>query len=376
MLKLNSQRSLPMTLFPKQSIYAKVESDPKIGRWRKPIVKIFRLGVYIVKYYKTGIQETYNIYKNSKNFKMEINKLTSIDLKNSSSPITELYKYVEFQDIKVRNTHLENNNGKDTSNGKPITSHIPITRKQLVEYYRRNQVWKLPRFALIAFIFEEITALLCYIWPNIAPHNCLSPGGYKKISNSLILQRNKFQAKNKTKKMIENSLEYNSPFSLSTNELKLKLRNSTASKVKLFIYSKFQNNKKFQEKSLNEFYQYIYLNDRILLENILKPNLFEEKNSITRLTYRELAQEILERQLYEYDEDINKMVNDQSEREILLLRLIIYLSYIYDDCIGINGTQFLHSEKWGAANMNLLENRGTVSQQLVNNDTFSNIHLL
>lgn len=321
---INSQRSLPMTKLPKQEIFSKVMNDVNIAPWRRDMVKWFRLGIFMMKYYKNGIKNTYLVAKETRPFsnKYERNSKTSL--------ITQMYKTIEFNEIEYRVK-------KETSKIKSL----PLTRKEFVEYHRRNQVWKIPTFFLLALIFEEFTAVICYIFPKVAPHNCLTPGGFAKISkthtNSIAM---------------EGSLQYRSPYTLPKDDLYLAIEKSAVIEVpswKVSIYKQLEDRKILAE-TLMHIHQYLFIDDWLLLQHILN-------DPITKMSYQELVNCIWERQLYSKEEDLNKMVHDEVGRSTLIWRLFIYWSFRFDGTISAGGDK-LFSEKWGVNNVSILNFRG------------------
>ncbi|QLQ81395.1 hypothetical protein HG537_0F01560 [Torulaspora globosa] len=325
---INSDRSLPMTEFPKKRIFIEVDNDNDIGIWRKSIVKWFRLGVHMMKYYKYGLQNTYRVAKDTKCL------IADKDLDSKSPLATQMVKLIEFNEIQLRLNKACNG--------------LPLTRKEFVEYYRRDQVWKIPMFFLIALALEEFTAVLCYFFPKVAPHNCLTPGGYLKISRS--------HAKITD---FTDPAKYKSPYNLAKKPLFQILRTSPVirtSSWRLRVYELIDNKRQPCE-TLAQIHQYLFVDDWLLLKSILN-------GKDIRLSYRELVNCIWERQLYSKDEDLNKMVNDDMGRRILIWRLILYWSFRFDKTVTVGGDQ-LFSEKWGVNNVSILNYTGLNECQLL-----------
>ncbi|QLL31001.1 hypothetical protein HG536_0A08160 [Torulaspora globosa] len=325
---INSDRSLPMTEFPKQKIFIEVASDNGIAAWRKGIVKWFRLGVHMMKYYKYGLQNTYRVAKDTKYL------IADKDLDSKTPLATQMAKLIEFNEIRARLNKAPNS--------------LPLTRKQFVEYYRRGQVWKIPTFFLIALVLEELTAVICYFFPKVAPHNCLTPGGYLKISRS---HANITDLKDPAK--------YKSPYNLAKKQLFQILRTSPIIQTpswRLRVYALIDNKRQPCE-TLVQIHQYLFVDDWLLLKSILT-------GKEARLSYRELVNCIWERQLYSKDEDLNKMVNDDTGRRILIWRLFLYWSFRFDKTVTVGGDQ-LFSEKWGVNNVSILNHTGLDGRQLL-----------
>lgn len=134
---LNSTSSLPMTQFPKNKIFVQVAQDDNVGSWRKPFVKWFRLGVYMVKYYKEGVKNTYRLAKDTRPLIKQYKDRLS----------TELCKSVEFKEIEHRL--------KKRAGSEPIEL-LPLNRRQFVEFHRRREARKIPVFFCIGACVRRI----------------------------------------------------------------------------------------------------------------------------------------------------------------------------------------------------------------------------
>ena len=336
--KLNSLRSLPRTSIPKAEIFEKVLLDPKIGAWRKPIMKWIRLGVFLMKYYKNGMQATYATFMDTKPIKKMFEEKANVPM------VTQLFKSIEMNEIEFQK-NLHSN-----------LVHIPITRNNFVEYHRRNQAWKLPSFFLVAAIFEELTAVICYLFPRVVPYNCLTPGGFKKIAKKNI---------NNTVKFDSSNLKYQSPYTISGDLLHQSLTGRLPQKYispwQLKV-CKLSNNKRIPSESLMYVYQHMFVDDWLYLQHIFNED-------ITKISYEELVNSILERKLYTREEDLGAMVNTDAGRKVLLWRLFLYWSFRFDGCVSVSQPGktdgLLFSEKWGINNISIHNFPGTLNGELV-----------
>lgn len=316
---INSTRSLPMVEFPKNRIFNEVTMDPKVGNWRKPMTKWYRLGIALLKYYRDGIKNTYVVYRDSKKIMKENNTSTDSELLN------KMFQTIEAYEMQMKKTHNTD-----------IT--IPLSRKQFVEIMRRKEMSKLPNFFIICLIFEEMTALICYFFPQLAPRNCLTPGGYKKISNSKIKNINEAYTK------INHDSAYLSPYAMTTSQLFELSRNSPlhVSTITLFTQRLFNVKPKLVTQ-LNNWYQYLFIDDWLLINNLVR-------NQELELHKRELVNCIFERKLYKNGEDLNTLALTSEGEMILIERLINYWMKRFEDTIQLNGHK-LFTEKWGTLNM-------------------------
>lgn len=328
---INSDKSLPMTKFLKQEIFDKVMGDDKIQSWRKPFVRWLRVGIYVMKYYRDGVKNTYLIYRET----VAIFKKYEKDSKTSLT--AQMYKTVEFNEIE----HEHNDSSKRIRS-------LPLTRKQYVEYYRRDQIRKLPILVISLILFEELTAILFYLFPKLAPHNCLTPGAFFKVTKTHTNDR-----------PMRDVLKYRSPNALLKDELFSILRRTSIFELpnwKLRLYKKLDN-RKIPTELVARIHQYLFVDDWLLLECLLN-------DSVTKMSYKELVNCIWERQLYSSEEDLNAMVNDEVDRRVLMWRLFIYWSFRFDGTITVGGEK-LFSEKWGINNVSILNFSGLKDNMLV-----------
>ncbi|CAI4809271.1 ADM_collapsed_G0053400.mRNA.1.CDS.1 [Saccharomyces cerevisiae] len=342
---LNSNRSLPMTKFPKQEILEQVKLDTKVGKWRKFMTGWFRIGLYLLKSYKTGIQNTLKVFWDTRNEEQKFS------IKNGA--LANLVREIEMHEI---NTRLSSSSLPTSSSAKAPLRPLSINRKTLVELIRRDQIWKLPVFFILVFIFEEVSALIFTFFPRVCPYNCLTPGGYKKLSNSYIKGTTGTQGNyglGPLEFTKQGTIKYEPPYAVPIENLYNFLTSfpqSMISNWKLYIYKKL----KLQKLLCNEIekiYQYLFIDDWLLLQSILNTDV--EKTKIA-LSDRELVNCILERKLYHMGDDLNEMVNDTLGKEILLKRLFLYWTLRYNDTISLNG-KHTFSEKWGVNNISLLK---------------------
>ncbi|CCE63910.1 hypothetical protein TPHA_0G00740 [Tetrapisispora phaffii CBS 4417] len=342
--ELNSIRSLPRTIFPKDEIFQKVDNDKKIGQWRKPAMKWIRTGLHLMKYYRNGMHNTIKVFRETKSIPKRLKDQSQTPL------VTKLFHIIEINEIEYSKLKLD------------TIKTIPITRKEFVEYSRRKEIWKLPIFFLVALIFEEMTAIICYFFPRMVPYNCLTPGGFKHLSLMNI-------KKSKPSILTKNSNStYISPYSASREtvygHLQGKLSDLYISSWKLRI-CKLTNNKTIPSEALMTLYHHTFVDDWLVLQHIL-----HNKNN-TVLSYEELVNMILLRKLYKPTEDLNKMSNDDLGRKVLVWRLIFYWSYRFNNVVTTHKNSMSHdhetplfSQKWGVSNISTFNNPGTLNGEL------------
>ncbi|CAI4036554.1 hypothetical protein SMKI_15G4020 [Saccharomyces mikatae IFO 1815] len=354
-VSINSTRSLPMTKFPKKEILKQVKLDTKVGQWRKFMTGWFKIGLYLLKSYKTGIQDTFKVYWDTRNEKRKF------DFRNGA--LAKLVREVEMNEVNIKLSFSSLSKKRDV---KVLARPFSINRKALVELIRRDQVWKLPFFFTLVFIFEEISALIFTFFPRVCPYNCLTPGGYKKLSDSYIKGTTGTQGNyclGPLEFSEQGTIKYESPYGVPIEDLYCFLTNFPQSMIpswKLYVYKKLKSQKLLCNE-IEKIYQYLLVDDWLLLQNILKTDA--ETNKVA-LSGKELVNCILERKLYRIGDNLNEMVNDRLGQKILLKRLFLYWSLRYNDTISFNGN-YTFSEKWGVNNISLLKYN---SELVITND--------
>lgn len=337
--ELNSNRSLPIVKFPKDQIFLEVTNDPKIGNWRKPVVKLFRLGKAIFKLYNQGLKNTWHVYKDTKQLAKQYQE---------SDLVTPFFKAIEFKEIESRLL-------KDNSE-----ISLPVNRKQFQELQRRSEFWKIPGFVVLLIALEEFITVFCYIFPSITPWNCLIPSVFKKISDSQAVHRNSEKSVSSIRGDENRGVpKYRSPYTLLYDELhRFVLTRNLIPRWKMFIY-KLANNRTIPSESITRLHQYLFVDDWLLSRHVLS------RDTVTKLSDRELVNTVLERQLYYRGEDLNSMVQNDLGKNVLVWRLIIYWSFRLDGTISANVGEEelkdfpLFSEKWGVNNVGILNFAGS-----------------
>lgn len=318
--EINSNETLPITCMPIQTIAESIKNDNSIGNWRKPLVKWIRVGKFLLSTYRSGLKFTWSTYFETKSFKY--------------TP-KELIKLIEFKETESR--ILKKNK----------MNELAISRREYLQWLRRAEFWKIPKFALTLLVFEELTPLLCYLFPYLAPWNCLTPGLYKKITAS----RNKRPTQD-----FDINKKYISPYEVDKKMLSEYLVSQCivpAWKMRLYWIT---NEYRIPLLSLVEVNHKTIIDDWLLLREFLK----SENEVATVISDKEIVDAVFRRQLYTSDEDLNKMVQDMRGQEVLKLRLLIYLAFKYDCTLSahdINGQ--LLAEKWGVDNMATFNYRGS-----------------
>lgn len=202
----------------------------------------------------------------------------------------------------------------------------------------------------MALAFEEFTAVICYLWPKVAPHNCLTPGAFAKITRSHV---------NHELGQISEVPTYKSPYTLPTDQVFAKLKSSFIEQTprwKLALYQ-LVDNKVLPRETLLRIHHYLFVDDWLLLQHILH-------NESTVLAPAELVDCIMLRQLYRSEEDLNAMANDPEGQRVLVWRLLIYWAFRFDKTITCGG-ESLFAERWGVNNVSILNYSGWENGDLI-----------
>ncbi|AMD18589.1 HBL313Cp [Eremothecium sinecaudum] len=329
----NSPRSLPTTLFPRKSISEEVSNDPKTAAWLKPVKIWWKIGKFLLHNYRAGFTNTYRVFRDTRTLPTDLE--------------TQLFRKIEYHEIESR------------LNTTALPLDIGISRRQLQEWKRRNMIWKLPTFGLLVLLLEELAIVFIHFWPNFSPWNCLIPSVYKKVSDRRA-ERLKVSSS-----ITGEDLNYKSVFAIPHKEaLQYAARMGLVPVWKSLIYT-WSGNTKFSAEILRKWHQYLFVDNWFILRE-----LFSAENRDVVINDRELVNMILERQLFTKGEDLNAMVQSNDGQLVMLMRLIIYLSWQFNNTVTVGGPK-LYNEKWGVNNVGIMNFPG--STRLVNIQEAGNI---
>ena len=338
--EIDSDINSPTTLPGTRSIITiernKINMTNNVPQWRKSPTLWFRIIKEQMKVYRTAIKNAYMIHKQYK----------PVPAVTYSSQ--QLFKDLEFNVLNKQ-----------------------VTRRQFVEIYRKNEFWKLPRFLLMFFIFEELFLVMVYLWPKLGLRSALSVGAYKKITNSHVFNddlRNKVSG---TIGIGKNVKPISSPYDLDINILKqllVQLPTNEFANWKINIWKLFNVKSKLANVVADRCEYYI-VDDWLLLKKLMNSDTVSISKS-------ELVNLIAERQLYNKGEDINAMVNDTTGLRILLWRLTLYWSFRFDKIDILSPTiKSNFTNKWGVNNVSILNFPGTLSNFGDKVELFNKNHL-
>ena len=335
---VNSVVTLPGTHSVIAEERARINGSAPVARWRRTPTLWFRIIRSQMKIYRESIKGLYRIHKTYKH----------VDPKPYTSP--EMLKSLEAESV-------------DST----------ITRKKFVEMYRRSEFWKLPRFVLMFFIFEEMFLVMVYLWPKLGLKSALTVGAYNKITNSHVFNEDLRNQMSGTVGVGKNTASISSPYDMNITTLKSLLQQLPVNDVpkwKISVWKLFNIKPKIANL-VSEKYEYYVVDDWLLLRSLLDPNV----DHLT-ISDRELVNLIAERQLYNKGEDLNQMVNDATGRQVLIWRMFLYWSFRFDKVDVLaplkNGS---FTGKWGVNNVSILNFPGTLAEFGDKVEMFNKQHL-
>jgi len=336
---INSSDTLPRTYSVISLEKEKINnSNSIVPNWRKSPTLWFRIIKSQMKIYREAIKNSYKVHKKYRN-------QSSILYSNQ-----QLLKDLEFN---------------------LLDEHI--TRTNFVEMYRKNEFWKLPRFLIMFFIFEELFLVMVYLWPKLGLRSALSVGAYKKITESHVLQENLQNKLCGTVGIGKNISSISSPYDLDIKTLKQLLNQLPTNEIpgwKISIWKTFNVKSKLANLVADK-HEYYVVDDWLLLRKIMN-----SESGITTFSKPELVNLIAERQLYKKNEDLNAMVNDDVGQKILLWRLALYWSFRFDNVNILSPKQNSNfTNKWGVNNVSILNFPGTLAEFGDKVDIFDKSHL-
>lgn len=321
---LNSPQTLPLTYRLKDK-----ENISTIPRWRKWPTLGFRVGKKLLFLYRESIKTTWISWRQHK--VVDVNKI---------------YRQLELNNLNQ--------------------SFPQLSRKKFVhDMIRFKEIYKLPKFIICLFLFEELTFLFIYLRPQLAFYRCLGNGAFNKVSKKY--SKDDQILKQLWRQPVPNENhqreKYNTVYSLSNKNKVRFLQNLIINKQpswKLKVWEYFNQTDKLSNE-VNKLLKYLIVDDWLTLKRIIEQLSSQQSESIN-ISYNELVNYIIERQLYYPNEDLNLMVNDSTDRQVLINRLLCYWSFRFDGIDIKNGTMNF-TDKWGVNNINLFNYTGTVDKK-------------
>ncbi|RCK55072.1 hypothetical protein Cantr_04798 [Candida viswanathii] len=188
---INATKTLPISILSKQEIYNKVveENPDKQGVGLK-FKQVVAYGKTIINFYKQGIKNVWQNQSTLRKFKKDyyINhiNLAGEEVKITIPSFTKLVEvlsqrvYMEKVELEAYNKTTKGEIKKDTD----TTPILNLTREQFQIYKRTPpDFYKIPLFALVCLVFEELTPVLCYLVPEITPSTCILPNILPRVWN-------------------------------------------------------------------------------------------------------------------------------------------------------------------------------------------------
>lgn len=190
---INATRTLPINILSKQEIFTQVIHDyPDKQGLNLKFKQVLTYGKTIINFYKAGIKNVWqnqsDLSKFKKDFYMQHVNQVGQQIKIKIPSFTKLIE-VMSQRVYMEKVEIEtfNKNTKDDVKGISNESNLPIfniTREQFQIYKRTpSDFYKIPLFALICLLFEELTPILCYLIPEITPSTCVLPNILPRVWN-------------------------------------------------------------------------------------------------------------------------------------------------------------------------------------------------
>ena len=189
------------------------------------------------------------------------------------------------------------------SNDMKTHSIFNLTREQFQLYKRTpNDYYKIPLFALVCLIFEELTPVLCYMIPEITPSTCILPNILPRVWNPNAIGKMKSLNQNLDENsMIDLSLK--TSYNLDIEHVRL--LSQSLRLVSRYIPPQFYPDGYLRDK-LQDYYNYI------VIDNFYLSGLNGDGN-MWNLNDQELVLACLERNLIQnivYDTKLFNQISD------------------------------------------------------------------
>ena len=318
-LAVNAPHTLPTPLKPKAQLNAEIaKANPDAAGLKLKLKQTFGFAKQLLKFYKNGIVNVWNNHKfvsdlQKKTYLLEadatgaeVRKMPTNFLKLTEELLTVIYE---------SKSQLKSKSSSMTSS-LPEANLFAISRLDYQTIRRtKKDFYKLPSFAVIFVIFEELTPLLCYFLPEVTPSTCVLPNllpklwGFPKYTAELDqLKRQRYQT---IDEKVNGAMQ--TAYLIPLDEARLLCRVSRI--IPRLIPSNWYPESTIRQR-LQQYYNYLVVDNYYLSGLNGNGTLFD-------LLAEELAEACLERQLIE-DINVFKQISDIADpvaRELAELEL-------------------------------------------------------
>lgn len=187
---LNATHTLPITLRTKEAVFYDIKKEnEELKPFQLSVKQYIAYAKSVIHFYRVGVQ---NVWKNRKlaqdirkKYHVEIvesrGRVVQRQIRNGKDMVNSLVALESFE--RVEQEALETLDP---------TLVLNITRSEYQTVLRTERdFFKLPAFAVILVVFGEMTPLLCYMIPEIAPSTCVFPGLVTKMHRGATKAREK-----------------------------------------------------------------------------------------------------------------------------------------------------------------------------------------
>ncbi|ANZ74751.1 BA75_00535T0 [Komagataella pastoris] len=308
--RLNNTSSLPelrMIKTKNQAFETYLIENPKVDP-KSTVTKMkqyLKFAVMFMKFFKLGVMNVWKNYRlNRKEFYGSYymvdpkNENAKLKVKNLNSVIDELHTVINCE----RNVRNANEQRRLHKGGvQDSFPQIELSRSTLQRVLRtRADFIKLPLFAVLFLLLEELTIGLCYIFPEMVPSTCELP----QLNHRFFYQQSKSQ-----KELLE----------LRQNALKSELLKKTPyniSSKELFVLSSVLKTKSSLIPAM--FYSESYLRQALLrrLKSLNVDNyLIVRDGGVWKMTNLEILRSCIDRGLVDFSKELNPNNDPQSNEQ-------------------------------------------------------------
>ena len=315
---MNATKTLPIVIQTKQEIFNQVvQSNPEKQGVSLKFKQFIAYGKAIINFYKSGIKNVWQNQSILKNLKQDFylthfspsGQEIKIRIPSFKKLTEEMSQRIYMN--KVESETLEKMTKGDIKRSNDMKTHsiFNLTREQFQLYKRTpNDYYKIPLFALVCLIFEELTPVLCYMIPEITPSTCILPNILPRVWNPNAIGKMKSLNQNLDENsMIDLSLK--TSYNLDIEHVRL--LSQSLRLVSRYIPPQFYPDGYLRDK-LQDYYNYI------VIDNFYLSGLNGDGN-MWNLNDQELVLACLERNLIQnivYDTKLFNQISDPIQKQM------------------------------------------------------------
>ncbi|CCH40493.1 Pentamidine resistance factor, mitochondrial [Wickerhamomyces ciferrii] len=320
--EINAPSTVPIVLRTKPAVFKSVvDENPKLSGLRLQIKQYTAYTKSVIHFYKVGIQ---NVWRNRRDVSAIKKKFYVESVDKHGQVIKRRFRNGEDLTNILSNLKALQIVEQETLKKLDKTSILKISRQEYLKIIRTEQdFFKIPLFALITLIFAEMTPVICFIFPELAPSTCVFPGLLKKKYNSATKATHELSKIRKERYLdyyLKNETPFQSIYTIPNDELRLLVESlnlkSRYLPTNLYPISILQSRLKNHMTKID-------IDNNFLINESLN----NDGNYLWNVSKGELIRSCLERGLIDFTKDDLYKLGSHD----LKIRLLFHLSFWNED---------------------------------------------